>query len=114
MTGANVFVVPTLTALRRLRKLRSGRQHRPSEQPNSRHWTCLHRQSIREAKARRWTFGVWQWLESRYLELEDPAEYFDGDADVGDLPDALVDDAETEEATKAKMKELDRLAEFGA
>ena len=27
-------------------------------QASSRNWTCLHRQSTREAKARRWTFGA--------------------------------------------------------
>ena len=45
-------------------------------------------------------------------EDEDPAEYFDGHEDTGDLLDPLVDNAEAEEATKAKLKEPDRLAEF--
>ena len=44
-------------------------------------------------------------------EDEDPAEYFNGRADAGELLDPLVDNAETEEATKAE--EFDRLAEFG-
>ena len=44
---------------------------------------------------------------------EDPAEYFDSHEDAGKLLDPLVDNAETEEATKAKLKELERLAEFG-
>ena len=39
-------------------------------------------------------------------EDDDLAEYFDGHEDA-------VDNAETEEATKAKLKELDRIAEFG-
>ena len=38
----------------------------PHEEPS---WTCFHRQSIREAKFRRWTFGAWRWLKLRYLEL---------------------------------------------
>ena len=46
-------------------------------------------------------------------EGEDPAEYFDSHEDAGKLLDPLVDNAETEEATKAKLKELERLAEFG-
>ena len=40
-------------------------------------------------------------------EVEDTAEYFDGHEDAGELLDPLVDHAETEEATKAKLKELD-------
>ena len=44
---------------------------------------------------------------------EDPAEYFDSHEDAGKLLDPLVDNAETEEAMKAKLKELERLAEFG-
>ena len=48
---STVFPTPTPKAL-----IRSSTQ--PSEQPNPRHWTCLHRQSIREVKARRWTLGV--------------------------------------------------------
>ena len=46
-------------------------------------------------------------------ENEDPAENFDSHEDAGELLDPLVDNAETEEATKAKLKELERLAEFG-
>ena len=46
-------------------------------------------------------------------EDEDPAEYFDGREDAGELLDPPDDSAETEEATKDKLKELDRLAEFG-
>ena len=41
------------------------------------------------------------------------AEYFDRHEDAGGLLDPPVDNAEIEEATKAKLKELDRLAEFG-
>ena len=44
---------------------------------------------------------------------EDPAENLDGREDAGEMLDPLVDKTETEEATKAKLKELDRLAEFG-
>ena len=47
-------------------------------------------------------------------EDEDPAECFDSREDAGELLDPLVDNAETEEATKPKLKELERLAEFGA
>ena len=46
-------------------------------------------------------------------EDEDPSEYFDDHEDAGELLDPLVDNAEAEEATKAKLKEFDRLAEFG-
>ena len=46
-------------------------------------------------------------------EDEDPAEYFVDHEDAGELQDPLVDDAETEEAMKAKLKVLDRLAVFG-
>ena len=46
-------------------------------------------------------------------EDEDPAEYFDSHEDAAELLDLLVDNAETEEATKAKPKELERLAECG-
>ena len=46
-------------------------------------------------------------------EDEDPAEYFDSHEDAGELLDRFVDNTETEEATKAKPKELDRHAEFG-
>ena len=46
-------------------------------------------------------------------EDEDTAEYFDHHEDAGELLDPLVDNAEAEEATKAKLKELDRLAEIG-
>ena len=46
-------------------------------------------------------------------EGEDPAEYFDGHEDAGEFHDPLIDGAEADEATKAKQKELDRLAEFG-
>ena len=46
-------------------------------------------------------------------EDEDPAEYFDSHEDTEELLDPLVDNTETEKATKAKLKELDRLAEFG-
>ena len=46
-------------------------------------------------------------------EDEDHAEYFVDHEDAGELQDPLVDNAETEEAMKAKLKELDRLAEFG-
>ena len=41
---------------------------------------------------------------------EDPA---DSHEDAGELLDTLVGNAETEEATKAKLKELNQLAEFG-
>ena len=43
---------------------------------------------------------------------EDSAEYFVDHEDAGELQDPLVDYAETEEAM-AKLKVLDRLAEFG-
>ena len=46
-------------------------------------------------------------------EDEDPAEYFVDHEDAGELQDPLVDNAETEEAMKVKLKVLDRLAEFG-
>ena len=46
-------------------------------------------------------------------EDEDPAEYFVDHEDAGELQDPLFDHAEAEEAMKAKLKELDRLAEFG-
>ena len=46
-------------------------------------------------------------------EDEDPAEFFDDQEDAGELLDPLVDNAEAEEATKATLKELDRLAELG-
>ena len=46
-------------------------------------------------------------------EDEDPAEFFDSHEDAGELLDRLVDNAETEGATKAELKELERLAEFG-
>ena len=46
-------------------------------------------------------------------EYEFPAVYFDSREDAGELLDPLLDNAETEEVTKAKLKELDRLAEFG-
>ena len=46
-------------------------------------------------------------------EDEDPAEYFVDHEDAGELQDPLVDDAETEEAMKVELKELDRLAVFG-
>ena len=46
-------------------------------------------------------------------EDEDPAEHFDSREDAGELLDPPDDNAETEEATKAKLTELDRLAEFG-
>ena len=46
-------------------------------------------------------------------EDEDRAEYFDSHEDAAELQDPLVDNTETEEVTKAKLKELDRLAEFG-
>ena len=42
-------------------------------------------------------------------EDEDPAEYFDSHEDAGELLDPPVDTVETEEATKAKLKELDRM-----
>ena len=42
---------------------------------------------------------------------EDSAEYVDGHEDAGELLVPCLDNAE--EATKAKLKELDRLAEFG-
>ena len=45
-------------------------------------------------------------------EDEDPAEYFVDHEDAGELQDPLVDNADTEEAMEAKLKELDRLAEF--
>ena len=40
-------------------------------------------------------------------------EYFDSDADDGELPDPLVDGAEADGTMKVSQKELDRLAEFG-
>ena len=43
---------------------------------------------------------------------EDPAENFVDHEDAEELQDPLVDNAETEEAMGAKLKELDRLAEF--
>ena len=43
-------------------------------------------------------------------EDEDSAEYVDGHEDSGELLDPLLDNAE--EATKAKLKELDRLADL--
>ena len=46
-------------------------------------------------------------------EDEDPAEHFDNHEDAGELLDPLIVNADTEEATKAKLKELERLAEFG-
>ena len=46
-------------------------------------------------------------------EDEDPAECFDGREDAGELLDPPDDNAETEETTKAKLKALDRLGEFG-
>ena len=46
-------------------------------------------------------------------EDEDHAEYFVDHEDAGELQDPLVDNAETKEAMEAKLKELDRLAEFG-
>ena len=46
-------------------------------------------------------------------EDEDPAEYFNGQANVGELPDPFVDRSEANDTMKAKQKELDRLAEFG-
>ena len=47
-------------------------------------------------------------------EDEDTAEYFVDHEDAREwLLDPLVDTAEGEEAMKAKLKELDRLAEFG-
>ena len=46
-------------------------------------------------------------------EDEDPAEYFDGHEDVGELRDP-VDGVEAVETTKAKHKKLDRLAEYVA
>ena len=45
-------------------------------------------------------------------EDEDPAEYFDGHADVRELPDPLVDGAEDHQTMKGQQKELDRLAEL--
>ena len=39
-------------------KAQLSRLLRPREQLNPRHWTCFLGQSIREAKARRWTFEV--------------------------------------------------------
>ena len=47
------------------------------------------------------------------IENEDLTECFDSHDDSGDLLDPLVDSTETKEATKTKLKELDRLAEFG-
>ena len=47
------------------------------------------------------------------IDDEDPAEYFVDNEDAGELQDPLVDNAETEEAMEAKLKELDRLAVFG-
>ena len=40
-------------------------------------------------------------------------KYFDNHEDAGELLDPLVDHTETEEATKAKLKELNPLAKFG-
>ena len=45
-------------------------------------------------------------------EDEDPAEYFDGHEDVGELLDPLVDGGQADDTTKAKHKGLDRLAEL--
>ena len=56
--GANVPVVPTLADADSKNSDQVVYLHRPREQPNPRHWTCLHRHSIREASARRWTFRV--------------------------------------------------------
>ena len=36
-----------------------------------------------------------------------PAEFFDDLEDAGELPDPLVDNAETSKAMKAKLEELD-------
>ena len=46
-----------------------------------------------------------------WTEDENPAEYFVDHEDAAELQDPLVDNAEAEEAMKAKLKELDRLAE---
>ena len=50
---------------------------------------------------------------ARELRMRIPAEFFDDQEDAGELLDSLVGNAEAEEATKAKLKELDRLAECG-
>ena len=46
-------------------------------------------------------------------EDEASAEYFDHHEDAGELLDPLVDNAEADEAMETKLKELDRLAQFG-
>ena len=57
--GTNVLVLLASTVLPTPTPKALIRSSAPtSEQPNPRHWTCLHRQRIREVKARRWTFGV--------------------------------------------------------
>ena len=53
------------------------------------------------------------WSAMSGTEDEDPAEYFEGHEGAGELLDPLVDNPEGEEARKAKLKELDRLAELG-
>ena len=45
-------------------------------------------------------------------DSEDPAEHLDGNDDVGDLLDPLVDGVEADETTNDKQKQLDRHAEF--
>ena len=47
------------------------------------------------------------------IEDEDPTEYFDDEEDVRELLDLFLTTRRLEEATKAKLKELDRLAELG-
>ena len=42
-------------------------------------------------------------------EDEDSSEYFDDHEDAGELLGSLVDNAEAEEATKAKLEELERV-----
>ena len=46
-------------------------------------------------------------------EDADPAEYFDSQKTLESCWTLFLTIMETEEATKAKLKELDRLAEFG-
>ena len=53
------------------------------------------------------------WVAIRETEDENPPEYIVDHEDAGWLLDPLVQNAETEEAMRAKLKELDRPAEFG-
>ena len=113
--GANVRVMPTQTVLPTVSPEAQLRSTSPTERaaepmtldvpPQAQHLrgegSQMDVQSMTEA-------GV----TIAGTEEEDPAEYFDGHDDVGELLDPLVDEAEADETTKAKQKELDRLAEF--